>query len=118
MACLRDRHVGRQGLYPAIAWLDTSKCCLGCAGAAARPTEYRRMAPPNREGLSVVCRIPKDALTMPNLTNRRIVLASRPSGAPRLSDFRLEQSPVPELGDGEVLLRTLWLSLDPYMRGR
>ena len=55
---------------------------------------------------------------MPNLTNRRIVLASRPSGAPRLSDFRLEQSPVPELGDGEVLLRTLWLSLDPYMRGR
>jgi NADPH-dependent curcumin reductase len=57
-------------------------------------------------------------LTMPNLTNRRIVLASRPSGAPQLSDFRLEQSPVPELGDGEVLLRTLWLSLDPYMRGR
>ena len=55
---------------------------------------------------------------MPNLTNRRIVLASRPSGAPQLSDFRLEQSPVPELGDGEVLLRTLWLSLDPYMRGR
>ena len=55
---------------------------------------------------------------MPNLTNRHIVLASRPSGAPRLSDFRLEQSPVPELGDGEVLLRTLWLSLDPYMRGR
>jgi NADPH-dependent curcumin reductase len=55
---------------------------------------------------------------MPNLTNRRIVLASRPNGAPRLSDFRLEQSPVPELGDGEVLLRTLWLSLDPYMRGR
>ena len=55
---------------------------------------------------------------MPNLTNRRIVLASRPNGAPRLSDFRLEQSPVPELGDSEVLLRTLWLSLDPYMRGR
>ena len=55
---------------------------------------------------------------MANLTNRRIVLASRPTGAPQLSDFRLEQSPVPELGDGEVLLHTLWLSLDPYMRGR
>jgi NADPH-dependent curcumin reductase len=55
---------------------------------------------------------------MPNLTNRRIVLASRPNGAPRLTDFRLEQGPVPEVGDGEVLLRTLWLSLDPYMRGR
>jgi NADPH-dependent curcumin reductase len=51
-------------------------------------------------------------------TNRRIVLASRPNGVPQLSDFRLEQSPVPELRDDHVLLRTLWLSLDPYMRGR
>lgn len=55
---------------------------------------------------------------MTSLTNRRIVLASRPAGAPQLSNFRLEQSPVPELEDGELLLRTLWLSLDPYMRGR
>lgn len=55
---------------------------------------------------------------MANLINRRIVLASRPNGAPQLSDFRLEQSAVPQLEDGEVLLRTLWLSLDPYMRGR
>jgi NADPH-dependent curcumin reductase len=55
---------------------------------------------------------------MPHLTNHRIVLASRPSGAPRVTDFRLEESPIPEAGDGDVLLRTLWLSLDPYMRGR
>lgn len=51
-------------------------------------------------------------------TNRRIVLAARPTGAPKPADFRLEETPVPTPGPGEVLLRTLWLSLDPYMRGR
>ncbi|MGE0036721.1 MAG: NADP-dependent oxidoreductase [Xanthobacteraceae bacterium] len=49
---------------------------------------------------------------------RRIVLASRPIGEPKASDFRLEEVPVPQPGPGEVLLRTMWLSLDPYMRGR
>jgi NADPH-dependent curcumin reductase CurA len=51
-------------------------------------------------------------------TARRIVLASRPVGEPQPSDFRLEDFAVPTPGAGEVLLRTLWLSLDPYMRGR
>ncbi len=50
--------------------------------------------------------------------NRRIVLASRPHGAPVLENFRLEETPVPEPADGQVLLRTVYLSLDPYMRGR
>jgi hypothetical protein len=50
--------------------------------------------------------------------NRRIVLARRPQGAPVPDDFRLEEAAVPHPGEGEVLLRTLWLSLDPYMRGR
>jgi NADPH-dependent curcumin reductase CurA len=49
---------------------------------------------------------------------RRIVLASRPVGEPKPSDFRLEEYPVPQPGAGEVLLRAQWLSLDPYMRGR
>jgi NADPH-dependent curcumin reductase CurA len=49
---------------------------------------------------------------------RRIVLARRPQGPPRLEDFRLEEMPLPTPGPGEVLGRTLWLSLDPYMRGR
>jgi len=48
--------------------------------------------------------------------NRRIVLASRPQGAPVPGNFRLEEGPVPEPGEGQVLLRTLYLSLDPYMR--
>jgi NADPH-dependent curcumin reductase len=50
--------------------------------------------------------------------NRRIVLASRPKGTPTPANFRLEQQPVPAPKDGEMLLRTVWLSLDPYMRGR
>ena len=49
---------------------------------------------------------------------KRIVLASRPVGEPKPSDFRIEQIPVPAPGPGQVLLRTIWLSLDPYMRGR
>jgi NADPH-dependent curcumin reductase CurA len=52
------------------------------------------------------------------VTNRRLVLASRPTGAPREDNFRLETAPVPELGPGQVLVRHHYLSLDPYMRGR
>lgn len=50
--------------------------------------------------------------------HRRIVLASRPHGAPTPEDFRLETAPVPDPAQGQVLLRTVYLSLDPYMRGR
>ena len=55
---------------------------------------------------------------MTNLVNQRIVLASRPEGEPSVSNFRLESVPVPELADGQVLVRNHFLSLDPYMRGR
>ncbi len=50
--------------------------------------------------------------------NRRIVLASRPVGKPSTGNFRLETVPVPTPGSGQVLLKTLYLSLDPYMRSR
>ncbi len=49
---------------------------------------------------------------------QQIVLASRPEGKPTLDDFRLEKKPVPAAPAGGLLLRTLYLSLDPYMRGR
>ncbi|HEY9772215.1 MAG TPA: NADP-dependent oxidoreductase [Planktothrix sp.] len=52
------------------------------------------------------------------MKNKRIVLASRPKGEPKPSDFRVEEDDLPTPGEGEVLLRTLFLSLDPYMRGR
>src|SRR5947207_6824191 len=51
-------------------------------------------------------------------TAQRIVLASRPVGEPTLGNFRVEELPIPQPGPGQMLLRTLWLSLDPYMRGR
>lgn len=50
--------------------------------------------------------------------NRRIVLASRPEGAPTEENFRLEESLKPVPKEGEILLRSIYLSLDPYMRGR
>src|SRR6201987_5316635 len=49
---------------------------------------------------------------------KRIVLASRPVGEPKAFDFRIEDHAVPTPSDGQMLLRTIWLSLDPYMRGR
>jgi NADPH-dependent curcumin reductase CurA len=52
------------------------------------------------------------------MENRRIVLASRPAGEPTAENFRIERAAAPVPKDGELLLRTRWLSLDPYMRGR
>jgi len=46
------------------------------------------------------------------------VLASRPHGAPKPENFRIETALRPQPADGQVLLHTIWLSLDPYMRGR
>ena len=57
-------------------------------------------------------------MTQDTTQNRRLVLACRPQGAPVAENFRLEEQPVAEPADGQVLLRTIWLSLDPYMRGR
>jgi NADPH-dependent curcumin reductase CurA len=52
------------------------------------------------------------------VTNRRIVLAARPRGTANLACFRLESVPLAAPREGELLLRTVYLSLDPYMRGR
>src|ERR1700686_464131 len=49
---------------------------------------------------------------------RQILLKSRPEGAPSLDNFELTERPTPEPGEGEMLMRILYLSLDPYMRGR
>lgn len=50
--------------------------------------------------------------------NRQILLASRPSGEPSPENFRLVETDIPQAGSGQMLLRTVYLSLDPYMRGR
>jgi NADPH-dependent curcumin reductase CurA len=51
-------------------------------------------------------------------TQREIHLAARPRGAPRPSDFELVETPVPEPAEGQILVRNVYLSVDPYMRGR
>ncbi|MBI4635870.1 MAG: NADP-dependent oxidoreductase [Candidatus Rokubacteria bacterium] len=55
---------------------------------------------------------------MPQAMNRQIVLKGRPVGPPRPGDFELVETAIPTPGAGEVLRRTIYLSLDPYMRGR
>jgi NADPH-dependent curcumin reductase len=55
---------------------------------------------------------------MPEVKARQIVLAARPQGRPKPSDFRLEETAIPTPSAGQILLRVQYLSLDPYMRGR
>jgi len=53
-----------------------------------------------------------------NTTNRQIVLNARPYGPPTATDFRMQSTGVPKAEAGQLLLRTIFLSLDPYIRGR
>lgn len=55
---------------------------------------------------------------MERMKNKQILLASRPAGMPTLDNFRIVETDVAQPTDGQVLLRTLYLSVDPYMRGR
>jgi NADPH-dependent curcumin reductase CurA len=55
---------------------------------------------------------------MPDLTNRKIKLAAHPEGLPQPSDLSMSEEAVPTPGEGQMLCRTVYLSLDPYMRGR
>ena len=49
---------------------------------------------------------------------RSVVLKRRPSGSPRREDFEIREDAIPAPAAGEVVTRTIWLSIDPYMRGR
>ncbi|MGB7923164.1 MAG: NADP-dependent oxidoreductase [Pyrinomonadaceae bacterium] len=55
---------------------------------------------------------------MDNRMNKKILLASRPAGMPSLDNFKMVDAEMPRPEEGEVLIRTLYLSVDPYMRGR
>ncbi|NEW50077.1 NADP-dependent oxidoreductase [Nocardia cyriacigeorgica] len=63
-----------------------------------------RLTGPGRQGLPT--------------TTREIHLAARPSGAPTAKNFELVTTPIPDLADGQILVRNTWMSVDPYMRGR
>ncbi|MBA0459956.1 NADP-dependent oxidoreductase [Stenotrophomonas maltophilia] len=97
----------------------------GCAGPAPRRSMERcfhgrcRRSSRRSVGISFLMLATAEPVTMSDpLATSRIVLASRPQGAPSAANFRLEQAALPAFGDGEVLLRNRYLSLDPYMRGR
>src|SRR5438552_3194769 len=51
-------------------------------------------------------------------SNRQVLLRRRPTGAPTVADFEIADGPLPQPGDGEVLVRGIYLSLDPYSRGQ
>src|SRR5690348_6311416 len=53
---------------------------------------------------------------MPKL-NRQVILSSRPEGIPEASHFEIVESPVPDVADGQLLVRNLYLSVEPAMRG-
>ncbi|MGK8520896.1 NADP-dependent oxidoreductase [Nocardia asteroides] len=55
--------------------------------------------------------------TLPT-TTREIQLAARPTGVPTAAHFALAERPIPDLADGQILVRNTWMSVDPYMRGR
>eukprot|EP01133_Synstelium_polycarpum_P013870 gene13870-16360_t len=55
---------------------------------------------------------------MSTTKNKRITLASRPHGKPTPENFKVETVDIPAVGDNQILLKTIYLSLDPYMRGR
>ena len=50
--------------------------------------------------------------------NKQIIMKTRPVGMPKLENFEIIENEIPEIRNGEVLIKILWLSLDPYMRGR
>src|SRR5262245_65574518 len=52
------------------------------------------------------------------MKSRQVLLASRPAGTPTPADFRLVEVDVPEPGPGEIMVRNIYMSVDPYMRGR
>jgi NADPH-dependent curcumin reductase CurA len=55
---------------------------------------------------------------MTEAKNRQIILVSRPHGEPKPENFKLAEAPIPAISPGQVLLKSSFLSLDPYMRGR
>ncbi len=48
----------------------------------------------------------------------QVILERRPDGVPQASDFRLESTPLPTPGEGQILIKVHYLSLDPYLRGK
>ena len=53
-----------------------------------------------------------------NIKNNKVILKKRPIGFPKLDDFEITSEIITDLNYGEIIIKVIWLSLDPYMRGR
>src|SRR6185312_6053827 len=120
----------------AAVGLDLDQAAVPLEAAAARHAvgllrgegifkSDERKAPDGRHGSSCERRAmvgPKPARRQPFMSiptsHRRVVLVRRPPGEPVESDFRVEETPMPEPKHGQVLVKVAYLSLDPYQRGR
>jgi NADPH-dependent curcumin reductase len=97
---------GRPGAAPPPPAFSPARCVCGFGQGQNRSGWRRRR---NRS---------TSAMPQSAQVNRRLVLDHRPVGAPDATTLRLETGPVPQPGPGQMLLRTIFLSVDPYMRGR
>jgi NADPH-dependent curcumin reductase CurA len=98
-------------------------CVQGASGQMRNPGQkafgpgLSSTAPLGHEQFAI-CSIRSEQYDMATLKNRRILLARRPTGEPSEADFTFSEAELEDPQPGRMLLRTLWLSLDPYMRGR
>src|SRR5262245_29354710 len=104
---------GEEHTSPSNSTALITRACTGMAVYADRLAERGydlSLAAPHKQN--------GGGIDMTETKARQVVLAARPQGKPRLTDFRLEETAIPTPGPAQVLLRVQYLSLDPYMRGR
>jgi NADPH-dependent curcumin reductase CurA len=99
------------------AFPSTRRASVARLGRAPR-TRARAIAPSSRYNFTARNGKEPEAPNMTGILNREIQLAARPKGWPKPSDFTLTETRVSDPADGEVLVRNLYMSVDPYMRGR
>src|SRR5260221_11029833 len=107
----------RQGMYAASAEeASTQKSRNPRAGSKLSRLQQQQ---PRTEKINLMKPQPTNTSEPREPTkNHQILLSSRPSGEPSLDNFQLAETEIPKPGPGQILLRTIYLSLDPYMRGR
>src|SRR5439155_21693297 len=89
------------------------------AHAAPRANAWRSQCRGSRQAGNRIA-LPRLIRTLETImpVNRQVLLKSRPTGMPAPDNFEVVERPVPEPGEGQVLVRNQFLSVDPYMRGR
>src|SRR4051812_22366792 len=108
------------GTYSMSGEASSSSLATSCRAVASNQSRRRSLFSP-ATAESIPATLESGIESGPRMatgTNREIRLAARPQGFPKDSDFELAETPIPEPGEGEVLVRNVFMSVDPYMRGR